>query len=399
MPNGASHKQPLRILFVQTQAEMAGAQEISRLLGQELSSPSNDGTPALEIHHLFLYRKTAGCDHFPNVHFVARERPSGVLGAARFVCRLFTVMRELRPDVVLPFQHYGNIVAAPVARLMGVPRIIANHVSAPATISRPVRLIDRVLGLSGFYDVITVNSHATWRDYQSYPGRYTRRIVHVPHGFAQRISTLDRSASRARFGLPLDAAIIGTVARLHPLKRIDLAIATLPLLPQVHLAIAGQGPDEERLRACALEYGVGQRVHFVGEMDGSGVADFLVGLDQFVFPSAAETFGLAAVEAAQAGLPVVAHDLPVLREVLDVDGKPCAHFVDAADTGAFAAAIQQNFDNPAQAAAMGALGRRLAERYSLSAMVDAYRDLIFSKSLPATSSDALHRPHLASSGP
>ena len=389
---------PLRILFVQTQAEMAGAQEISRLLGQELSAPANDGTPPFEVHHLFLYRKTAGCDHFPNVHFVARERPSGALDAARFVGRLFSMMRKLRPDVVLPFQHYGNIVAAPVARMTGTPRIIANHVSAPATISRPVRMVDRILGLSGFYDVITVNSHATWRDYQSYPVRYTKRIVHVPHGFAQRISALDKAASRAKFDLPATAPVIGTVARLHPLKRIDLAIATLPLLPQVHLAIAGQGPDAERLRASALEHGVAERVHFVGEMNGSGVADFLVGLDQFVFPSAAETFGLAAVEAAQAGLPVVAQDLPVLREVLDVDGQPCARFIDAADTGSFAVAIQQNFDNPLQAAAMGALGRRLSERYSLAAMVNAYRDLILGRSVAKNSSAGLHQPHLASSG-
>src|SRR5690606_1449561 len=116
------------------------------------------------------------------------------------------------------------------------------------------------------------------------------------------------------------------------------------------------------------------------------------------FPSEAETFGLAAVEAAQAGLPVVAHDLPVLREVLDVDGQPCARFVDAADTGAFAAAIKQNFDNPSQAAAMGALGRRLSERFSLAAMVDAYRDLILGRSAPVDLTATLHQPHLASSG-
>lgn len=368
MTEDAHSKRPRRLLFVQTQAEMAGAQEITRLLGQELAD--------FEVHHLFLYRKTAGCDDFPNVHFVARERPAGLLGVGRFVVRLFSLMRAIRPDVVLTFQHYGNIVAAPVARMVGVPRIIANHVSAPATINGPVRAIDRVLGLAGFYDAITVNSHATWRDYQAYPARYTRRIVHVPHGFAQRKSALDKDSARRRFGLPASVPLIGTVARLHPLKRIDLAIATLPLLPDVHLAIAGQGPDAGRLRAKAEEYGVAERVHFAGEMDGGGVADFLAGLDLFVFPSAAETFGLAAVEAAQAGLPVVAHELPVLREVLDVDGEPCALFVDAADTGAFAAAIQQTLASPELARAMGARGRRLSERYSLAAMVDAYRDLI-----------------------
>lgn len=354
---------------------MAGAQEISRLLGGELGGE-------FEVHHLFLYRKTSGCDGFPNVQFVARERPSGPLDVLRFLGRLFAAMRRLRPDVVLTFQHYGNIVAAPAALLAGVPRIIANHVSAPATINGLVRRVDRLVGLAGVYDAITVNSHATWRDYQAYPARYTRRIVHVPHGFAQRSSALDAPAARARFGLPEGVPLIGTVARLHPLKRIHLAIAALAYLPDVHLAVAGQGPDLQRLQRIAGESGVAGRVHFAGEMDGDAVGDFLAGLDLFVFPSEAETFGLAAVEAAQAGVPVVAQDLPVLREVLDVGGEACALFVDAGDSAAFAGAIRRVMEDEALARRLSALGRRLSERYSVGAMADAYRALILGKAGP-----------------
>jgi len=365
---------PVRLLFVQTQAEMAGAQEISRLLGEQLSLPS-DG-PALEAHHLFLYRKTAGCDAFPNVHFVAEKRPSGPLDAVRFLWRLFALVRQIKPDVMLTFQHYGNIVGAPVGRLLGVPRIIANHVSAPATINGIVRRVDRVLGLAGFYDVITVNSRETWRDYRSYPPRYLRRIVYVPHGFALRASLLGMQAARARFGLPADVKLAGTVARLHPLKRIDLAIGLLPRLPDLHLAIAGQGPDADRLRGVAASLGVASRVHFAGEMDGAGVSDFLAALDLFVFPSAAETFGLAAVEAAQAGVPVVANDLPVLREVLEIDGEACAVFVDAADEAAFADAVSGLLADEALRKRIVSRGRLLARRYSLQEMVEGYRSLI-----------------------
>lgn len=377
--NDSSHKRPLRLLFVQTQAETAGAQEISRLLGRELVRGGATGGAAFEEHHLFLYRKTAGCDDLPNVRFVARERPSNPLDAARFVTRLVSLMREVRPDVVLTFQHYGNIVAAPVARLLRVPRIIANHVSAPATISGPVRRIDKMVGLAGCYDVITVNSRETLRDYQSYPARYTNRIVHIPHGFAQRTSALAKPAARARFNLPADVPLMGTVARLHPLKRIDLAIAALQQLPDVHLAIAGQGPDAERLKTFAHERNLSTRVHFTGEMNGAAVGNFLAGLDLFVFPSKAETFGLAAVEAAQAGVPVVAHDLAVLREVLDMAGQPCALFVDAADTDALATAIRSVLDDPSLAAELSNRGKQLSKRYSLSAMVDTYRDLILDR--------------------
>src|SRR5437660_12935965 len=106
------------------------------------------------------------------------------------------------------------------------------------------------------------------------------------------------------------------------------------------------------------------------------MATFLCALDVFVFPSVVETFGLAVVEAAQAGVPVVANRLEVLEEVLSVDGQPCALFVDAADTTAFAAAVQRLFDEPALAERLSARARRLDGRYSLDAMVEAYVALI-----------------------
>ncbi len=367
---------PTRLLFVQTQAEMAGAQEISRILGEALARPGPAGEPAYDVHHLFLYRKSAGCDDFPNAHFAARERPGNPLAKAAFFARLALMMRAIGADVVLPFQHYGNIVAGPLARLIGTRRIIANHVSAPATISGTVRRLDRLLGLAGAYDVMTVNSQSTWRDYMAYPERYRRRIVHVPHGFARKTTTLDKAAARHALNLPETAALLGTVARLHPLKRIDLAMKLLPGNPDLHLAIAGQGPDADRLQAVAATLAIRDRVHFLGERRPDEIGLLLASLDVFVFPSEAETFGLAAVEAADAGIPVVSHDMPVMREVLQVEGAPCALFVDAADTEAFAARVRRLLIDRAEYDQLSALGRQLGAAHSLEAMVASYRALI-----------------------
>ena len=117
------------------------------------------------------------------------------------------------------------------------------------------------------------------------------------------------------------------------------------------------------------------RVHFLGELDKAKLGALLAAIDCFVFPSAAETFGLAPVEAAQAGAPVVANDLPVLREVLAVDGAPCALFVDAADTPAFAAAVARAVHDPIRQSLINA-GRRLTERYPLDAMIDQFMTLL-----------------------
>jgi L-malate glycosyltransferase len=95
-----------------------------------------------------------------------------------------------------------------------------------------------------------------------------------------------------------------------------------------------------------------------------------------VFPSLAETFGLAAVEAAQAGLPIVANTLDVLHEVLAFEGRPCALFVDAADTANFIGAIRRLLMEDDLREALTSSGKRLSERYSLGAMVEKYASLI-----------------------
>ncbi len=376
---------PIRLLFIQTQAEMAGAQEISRLLGEGLAQADRIGEPEYEIHHLFFYRKTAAFDRWTNVHFCLEDSPKNPLSFLVFLWKLSRMIRRINPDVLLTFQHYGNIFGAAIGRLVGVPVIIANHVSAPATIGPMARRIDRVLGLFGAYDIITVNSNETWRDYQAYPARYRKRLTYVPHGFEDKSVEIGRQEARAIFGLPQGVALIGSVARLHPLKQLDAAIAVLSRRPALHLAIAGQGPDEARLRGIAAKLGVAERLHLIGDMPPHKVGLFLASLNAFVFPTLAETFGLAAVEAAQAGVPVIANDLPVLREVLNVDGQACALFANAADADAFTACIDKVFQDHAATARRIVLGRRLAARFSVSGMVDAYARLIEEQFRPATS--------------
>lgn len=367
---------PIRLLFIQTQAEMAGAQEISRLLGEGLAHAERIGEPEYEIHHLFFYRKTSAFDRWTNVHFCLEDSPRNPLSFLKFLWKLLRMIRRINPDVLLTFQHYGNIFGAAAGRLAGVPVIIANHVSAPATVSPAARFIDRILGLLGAYDVITVNSNETWRDYQAYPARYLKHLTHVPHGFEDKSVKIGRQEARAIFGLPQGVSLIGSVARLHPLKQLDAAIAVLARRPALHLAIAGQGPDEARLRSIAAHLGVAGRLHLIGDMPPHKVGLFLASLNAFVFPTLAETFGLAAVEAAQAGVPVIANDLPVLREVLEIDGEACAFFANAADTDRFTACIDRVFQDHAATARLVVLGRRLAARYSVSGMVDAYAGII-----------------------
>jgi glycosyltransferase involved in cell wall biosynthesis len=359
-----------RILLMQTQAENAGAQEITRLVGAGLSARG------YEVHNLFFFRKTSSFDEPPNTTYCALKRPGNPLTFLRFLWSLGRRIVQIRPDAVLTFQHYGNAIGGAVSRLVSPAPVIANQVTARWTMPWLLRAIDVAMGCVGFFECVTVNSLDMQREYSSYPNSYRKRVRHVPHGFDQKSTNLSKGEARQSFNLPADCILLGSVARLHPIKHLDAAIRLLADRPHWHLALAGQGPHEQELRLLAKDLDVSSRVHFVGEMAPERVGVFLAGLDVFVFPTMAETFGLAAVEAANAGVPTVCNDLPVLREVLSYQGQPAAVFVDAADHVEFLAAVSRLLEDTTLRAALRQSAQGLKTRYSVDTMVEEYVRII-----------------------
>lgn len=356
----------LHVLLAQTQAENAGAQEISRLLGAGLVARG------YRVNHLFFFRKSSSFDEPPDTLYCAPGRPGNPVALLRMLWTLGRHIRTTRPDAVLTFQHFGNVIGAGVTRLVSRAPVVANQVSSTLAMGWPIRTADIIMGSIGFFDRITLNSRDMEREYSRYPAAYRSRMVHVPHGFDDKALILSKEAARQKLDLPPDRVLLGCAARLHPHKRLDAAIRLLPDEPSWHLALAGQGADEARLRQLANELKVSDRLHFLGEIAPSEMGDFLACLDVFVFPTQAETFGLAAVEAANAGVPSVVTDLPVLREVLSYRGRPTALFVEASDHAKLSAAVSRLLtdDQLRDELRQNAKGLRL--RYSVDAMVEEY---------------------------
>jgi glycosyltransferase involved in cell wall biosynthesis len=359
-----------RILLIQTQAENAGAQEISRLVGAGLTARD------YEIHNLFFFRKSDSFDEPPNTSYCSPSRPGNPFSFLKFLWTLGSQIRKIKPDAVLTFQHFGNVIGGGVSRLVSAAPVIANQVSSAMSMSWPVRAADIAMGSLGFFRCITLNSRDMEREYAGYPAPYRSRMKHVPHGFDDKSLDISKQTARQLFNLPRDAVLLGCAARLHPNKRLDAAIRLLAGQPSWHLALSGQGPDEERLRLLADELNVSDRLHFIGEIPPQRVGEFLAGLDVFVFPSQAETFGLAAVEAANAGIPSVVNDLPVLREVLSFEGRPAALFVDASDNAALSAAVSKILTDDTLREELRRNAKGLKSRYSVGTMVDEYVEIL-----------------------
>lgn len=115
-----------------------------------------------------------------------------------------------------------------------------------------------------------------------------------------------RRAARQALGIPEDAPIILTVARLTAWKGVDYLIDAVASTPAVMLLIAGEGPQGEELRAQAERLGLGQRVRFLGKVDRARVADLMRAADYLALYSGYEGLAHVLLESFAVGTPVIA---------------------------------------------------------------------------------------------
>jgi phosphatidylinositol alpha 1,6-mannosyltransferase len=123
---------------------------------------------------------------------------------------------------------------------------------------------------------------------------------------------------RRRYSLPDGRPLILSVGRLSPEKRADVLIDAIAAqdADDTVLALAGSGPDEERLRALAAGHGVSDRVRFLGFVPAADLPGLYRLADVFAIASEAELQSLATMEAMASGLPVVAVNAGALSELV-----------------------------------------------------------------------------------
>jgi glycosyltransferase involved in cell wall biosynthesis len=170
---------------------------------------------------------------------------------------------------------------------------------------------------------------------------------------------------------PSDGAVAGYAGHLYPWKGVDVLVRALALAPAVTGLIVGGHPDEtDRARVDALvrELGLSGRVTITGHVPPRDVARHLSRATMLVLPNTRSviseryTSPLKLFEYLALGLPIVASDLPAIREIL-TDGRT-ALLVPPDDPAALAAALTRLARSPAESAALGAAARALAPEYT-----------------------------------
>ena len=384
-PGSAGHPDRATTMRVLYAIEGLGTGGTERSLAEMLPPLTAAG---VEPEVVCLFRRE-GC----HAAVEAAGAPVTVLDAHGWTGRLRELRRHLgerQPDLVHTMLFRTDLLGRLAAAGTGVP-VLGSLVGTPyaPTRLRDPRIDPRRLGLARradswtarrlcrhFHAVSRTVAEAAVRDL----GLPPERITVVPRGRDPRRlgspSPRRRARSRERLGLGDDERVVVTAGR-HEFQKgqLDLveAIARLADRGRTLLLIAGrEGTLTPELRSAAAP--LGDRVRLLGHRDD--LPEILAAADLFAFPSLYEGMPGAVIEAMALGLPVVASDIPPVREV--VEPGVSALLVPPGEPGSLAAAIDAMLADRERASAAGRRGREIFEgRFTLErsvrGMLDLYR--------------------------
>lgn len=300
----------------------------------------------------------------------------------------------LRHDVV--HLHLPQLDAAGVAlrgRLFRRPTVITYH----CDLTLPRSPLNRVAGA-----VILLTGHAA--------ARLATRVVTYTRDFADHSPFLARYQDKLEIITPPIALpevspgmvvsfaaklnpegrrpVVGMAARLAAEKGVEVLLDALPhlvrehpdllvLFAGQHLDVLGEESYRRRLAPAIDEHTRAGRWRFAGVLDPEQMAVFFANLDVLVVPSlnATESFGLVQVEAMTRGVPVVASDLPGVRQPVAMTGM--GRIAEVGSSGSLAVGVLDVLAHPQRYRGdVDAVAARFSSQATATAYERLYEDLL-----------------------
>jgi glycosyltransferase involved in cell wall biosynthesis len=274
---------------------------------------------------------------------------------------------------VVHAHHYSPFVYSAVARLWGGPSrvIFTEHGRlSDRGPSRKRRLANRLLGAAATR-VFTVSRELGEHIVQEGLPRRKVSVIYNGIDVGPLPDAAARREVRARLGADDGELVIGTIARLDPVKDLGTLIRAVGVVARsvpARLVIVGDGEERVALERAAAETGTPGLVRFLGHRDDARM--WLAGCDVYANSSISEGISLTILEAMAAGLPIVATSVGGTPEIVD---SSCGRVVPSRDAGALAAALVAVDVEPGVRRALGAAARLRVERdFPIERMVGEY---------------------------
>jgi 1,2-diacylglycerol 3-alpha-glucosyltransferase len=284
-------------------------------------------------------------------------------------------IRSLKLDIVHSHTPFSmGYLADKVARDQGIPHVHTYHTLYPEYARHyfpgPKNLVAAAAAkvTAGFCNRthhVIAPSKGVKEKLVSYGIREPIRVLST--GIERTVfETKDPERSvRKQYGIPLDAPLLVTVARMGYEKSIDFLLRSfkevLARNPDAYYLVVGDGPAKASLEAQARELGIDHRTIFTGFIhERDAVARAYACADVFVFASKTETQCLTLLEAAAVGMPLVSRYDKPLETALSADENGFFEENEAA----FADKVTMILKDRALAARMSAASRRVASKQS-----------------------------------
>jgi glycosyltransferase involved in cell wall biosynthesis len=309
---------------------------------------------------------------------------AGSGGRAGNARRIAAHLRDRRPDLVHTTLFEADVAGRIAAKLTRVPVVSSlvnvqygpEHYAAPHIKSwrlKAAQVVDVTTArLTTRMHALTAHVADSMSDRLSIP---RTRIDVIPRGRDASVlgvrSSQRSRAAREAIGVADSVPLVLAASRQEYQKGLDILLAAWPRVsrafPDAVLAIAGrEGNHTPALRSLAEPHG--ESINWLGARND--VPDLLAAADVFVLPSRWEGLGSVLIEAMALEAPIVASDLPPVREVV----ADCATLFPAEHPDALAAALAGALTDPSRGSEMAERGRkRFEERFTTATVADQMR--------------------------
>jgi glycosyltransferase involved in cell wall biosynthesis len=372
----------LKILHIITRFIVGGAQENTLLTCKGLMSRGHrvllaTGPQTGPEGSLFEKAKADGVDIKIIPHMIREINPFYDLLAYK---ELFDLIKHDNFNVVHTHSSKAGILGRIAAKKCGCPIIVHTiHGLAFHRFENPVR-------------------NLLYKKLERYVGRFADRIITVGDVMKQKALSaaladenkfvtiysgieldeflkIDEGSKsvRKRLGIPMDALVIGKIARLVELKGhnyiIKCAKEISDRFPNVYFLFIGGGYLKDKIKEQIKQMGLKQRFIFTGLVSPSDVPQLIGAMDMLVHTSLREGLPRTIPQALACGKPVVAFDIDGAGEIVQ-DGIT-GHLVKAEDTEGLCSRIIDLLKNSDLRKSMGQKGREFVkQRFDVRIMVD-----------------------------
>jgi glycosyltransferase involved in cell wall biosynthesis len=314
---------------------------------------------------------------------------------------LLPIANQLIEEHELLHLHVPQLDAAPMAllgRLHGKPVVVTYHCDLSLPPSLLNALANRLSNVAnrvslGAADRVIANT-ADYAEGSPLLARMMHKVQIIPPPIETPVVEDRRvEALHRRWAAGPEGPLIGMVARLASEKGAEVLVRAMPevlrVFPRARVLYVGQyqdvlGEESYGRKLAPLIEGLGDHWTFLGVLDSSDLSAFYSLCDLTVLPSlnSTESFGMVQVESMMCGTPVIASDLPGVRQPTLATGMGMTFPPD--DHRSLAAGIINILHDPAR---YHPNPHEVRVRYGTAAVTDRYEELFRSLVKPAGAGD------------